>query len=153
MRSKASINMMEPIMSEKTLSDLSKQMRKIDIAMLTARTDDGEIAARPMSNNGEVEYDGNSYYFTWDKSRMVTDIKRNSKVLLSFQGKKGLFVAVQGEAGVIRDKKRFKEHWTSDLDQWFEDGVDTKGLVMIKVVATRIDYWDGEENGEVEIQV
>jgi general stress protein 26 len=153
MRSKASINMMEPIMSEKTLSDLSKQMRKIDIAMLTTRTDDGEIAARPMSNNGEVEYDGNSYYFTWDKSRMVTDIKRNSKVLLSFQGKKGLFVAVQGEAGVIRDKKRFKEHWTSDLDQWFEDGVDTKGLVMIKVVATRIDYWDGEENGEVEIQV
>jgi general stress protein 26 len=153
MRSKASINMMEPIMSEKTLSDLSKQMRKIDIAMLTTRTDDGEIAARPMSNNGEVEYDGNSYYFTWDKSRMVTDIKRNSKVLLSFQGKKGLFVAVQGEAGVIRDKKRFKEHWTSDLDQWFEDGVDTKGLVMIKVVATRVDYWDGEENGEVEIQV
>jgi general stress protein 26 len=153
MRSKASINMMEPIMSEKTLSDLSKQMRKIDIAMLTTHTDDGEIAARPMSNNGEVEYDGNSYYFTWDKSRMVTDIKRNSKVLLSFQGKKGLFVAVQGEAGVIRDKKRFKEHWTSDLDQWFEDGVDTKGLVMIKVVATRIDYWDGEENGEVEIQV
>jgi general stress protein 26 len=153
MRSKASINMMEPIMSEKTLSDLSKQMRKIDIAMLTTHTDDGEIAARPMSNNGEVEYDGNSYYFTWDKSRMVTDIKRNSKVLLSFQGKKGLFVAVQGEAGVIRDKKRFKEHWTSDLDQWFEDGVDTKGLVMIKVVATRVDYWDGEENGEVEIQV
>jgi general stress protein 26 len=153
MRSKASINMMEPIMSEKTLSDLSKQMRKIDIAMLTTHTDDGEIAARPMSNNGEVEYDGNSYYFTWDKSRMVTDIKRNSKVLLSFQGKKGLFVAVQGEAGVIRDKKRFKEHWTSDLDQWFEDGVDTKGLVIIKVVATRIDYWDGEENGEVEIQV
>jgi general stress protein 26 len=145
--------MMEPIMSEKTLSDLSKQMRKIDIAMLTTHTDDGEIAARPMSNNGEVEYDGNSYYFTWDKSRMVTDIKRNSKVLLSFQGKKGLFVAVQGEAGVIRDKKRFKEHWTSDLDQWFEDGVDTKGLVMIKVVATRVDYWDGEENGEVEIQV
>ncbi len=140
-------------MSAKTLSDLSKQMRKIDIAMLTTHTDDGEIAARPMSNNGEVEYDGNSYYFTWDKSRMVADIKRNSKVLLSFQGKKGLFVAVQGEAGVIRDKKRFKEHWTSDLDQWFKDGADTKGLVMIKVVATRIDYWDGEENGEVELEV
>ncbi|MGF1621559.1 MAG: pyridoxamine 5'-phosphate oxidase family protein [Rhodomicrobiaceae bacterium] len=138
-------------MSAKSLSDLSKQMRKIDITMLTIHTDDGEIAARPMSNNGEVEYDGNSYYFTWNKSRMVTDIKRNSRVLLSFQGKKGLFVAVQGEAGVIRDKKRFKEHWTSDLDQWFEDGADTKGLVMIKVVATRIDYWDGEENGEVEL--
>jgi general stress protein 26 len=138
-------------MSTKTLSDLSKQMRKIDITMLTTHTEDGELAARPMSNNGEVEYDGKSYYFTWDKSRMVADIKRDPKVLLSFAGKKGFFVAVQGEAKVIRDKKKFAEHLSSDLDQWFEDGVDTKGLAMIKVEATRIDYWDGEENGEVQV--
>jgi len=100
-------------MSAKTLPDLSRQMRKIDITMLATHTEDGEIAARPMSNNGDVEYDGNSYYFTWAKSRMVSDIKRDPKVLLSFTGKKGLFVAVQGEAKVIRDRKKFAEHWNS----------------------------------------
>ena len=45
-------------MSEMTLSDLSKAMRSIDFAMLSTRTEGGEIAGRPMSNNGDVDYDG-----------------------------------------------------------------------------------------------
>ena len=61
-------------MTDKTLSDLSKKMRDIDIAMLSTHTEGGAIAGRPMSNNGEVEYDGASYYFTWETSRMVADI-------------------------------------------------------------------------------
>ena len=138
-------------MSAKSLSDLSKKMRKIDIAMLSTHTDGGAIAGRPMSNNGEVDYDGDSYYFSWNKSRMVADIKRNPKVSLAFQGKKSFHLAVEGEAELIRDKKQFKEHWTSNLDEWFEDGIDTKGMVMIKVRAIRIHYWDGEEDGEVMV--
>lgn len=138
-------------MSAMPLSDLSKRMREIDIAMLTTHTEDGELASRPMSNNGDVEYDGTSYYFTEDDSRMIDDIERNPKVLLSFQGKDGLFIAAQSEASIVRDKEDFKEHWTDNLDQWFEDGVNTKGVVMIKVSAKRIDFWDGEENGEVKV--
>lgn len=138
-------------MSELTLSDLSKRMREIDIAMLTTHTEDGELASRPMSNNRDVEYDGTSYYFTEDNSRMIDDIEQNPKVLLSFQSKDGFFIAAQSEASIIRDKEELKEHWTDKLNQWFEDGVDTNGLVMIKVSAKRIDYWDGQENGEVKV--
>ena len=36
-----------------------------------------------------------------------------------------------------------------DLDVWFEDGIDTPGLVMIHVRAERIHYWDGKDDGEV----
>jgi general stress protein 26 len=136
----------------RNLSDLSKKMAEIDIAMLSTHTDGGQIASRPMSNNSDVEYDGDSFYFTWDKSRMISDIKRDPKVSLSFQGKKGFMVAVEGDAEVIRDKKAFEEHWTADLDDWFKDGADTKGLVMIKVHATRVHYWDGEETGEVKLK-
>ena len=41
--------------------------------------------------------------------------------------------------------------WTRDLDRWFEQGVDTPGLVLIKVHAKSLHYWDGEEEGEVLI--
>ena len=136
-------------MPTKTLAELSRKMRQIDITMLSTHTDDGQIAGRPMSNNGEVDYDGDSYYFTWDASRMVADIGRDPKVMLGFQGAKSFHVAVQGHAEVIRDKAEFAAHWTKDLDQWFERGIDTEGLVMIKVHAARIHYWDGEENGEL----
>ena len=138
-------------MTEKSLSDLAKKIKKIDIAMLATNTEGEEIAERPMSNNGNVEYDGTSYYFTSDDSRMVSDIQRDPKVSLSFQGEDGFRVAVQGDAKLIKDKEKFKEHWDPDLDQWFEDGIDTKGLVMIEVKASRIHYWDGEDEGEVTL--
>ncbi|MBP1858099.1 pyridoxamine 5'-phosphate oxidase family protein [Rhizobium herbae] len=138
-------------MSEKSLSEVAQKMRDIDIAMLSTHTDGGAIAARPMSNNGEVDYDGDSYYFTWEKSRMVDDIKKNSKVGLSFLGKKAFSIAVEGEADVIKDKEAFKERWTPDLGDWFKDGIDTKGMVMIKVSAVRAHYWDGEDEGEVKL--
>lgn len=144
-------------MSGMTLQDLSKKMQGIDFAMLNTHAESGEIAARPMSNNGDVEYDGDSYYFTYEKARMVSEIERDAQVGLSFTGNKGLlgkppiFISVEGKAELIRDKATFEEHWTKELDRWFEQGVDTPGVVMIKVHASRIHYWDGEEGGEIKV--
>ena len=52
---------------------------------------------------------------------------------------------------MIRDKAAFAEHWIDDLDRWFPDGIETPGMVMLKVSAQRIHYWDGEESGEVAV--
>jgi general stress protein 26 len=138
-------------MSQKTLSELAKKMREIDFTMLMTHTEGANIAGRPMSNNGEVEYDGSSYYFTWDESRMVADIEQNDKVALAFQGKDAFFVSVEGKATLIRDTAQMKEHWSPDLDQWFDKGLETPGLVMIEVNATRVHYWDGAEEGEFDL--
>ena len=140
-----------------TLPQLAKKMKDIDFTMLSTRADGGQIAARPMSNNREVDYDGDSYYFTTSDTVMVSDIERDPKVGLSLQGSAGLlkqrpfFAAIEGRADLIRDKGQFQAHWNSDLDRWFEQGIDTPGLVMIKVHAERAHYWDGEDEGEVTL--
>lgn len=134
-----------------SLPELAKKMRGIDLTTLLTHTDGDHIAGRPMSNNGEVNYDGSSYYFTWDQSRMVADIEKNDKVALSFQGAEAFFVAVEGTASLVRDTAQMKEHWTPDLDRWFEQGLETPGIVMIQVDATRVAYWDGEDQGEVDL--
>jgi general stress protein 26 len=141
-------------MSKKSLAEIAKEMAGIDIAILSTHTENGEIADRPMSNNGDVAYDGTSYYFTYEKTRTVSDIQRNPNVALGFSSEAGLFaegiyVAVEGTAELIRDKAVFHQHWTSDLDKWFENGVDTPGIVLIKVKANRATYWKGREEGEV----
>ncbi len=141
----------------KTLADLSKAMRDIDFAMLSTHTDGGAIAARPMSNNQQVDYGGDSYYFTMQDTRTVADIERDPQVSLSFLGKSGMlgmrpfFVAVEGHADLVRDKAAFEERWSPDLDRWFDRGVDTPGLVMIHVRAKRVHYWDGEDEDEVSL--
>ena len=140
-----------------TLHDLAKAMGKIDFAMLTTRTEGGQLATRPMSNNGDVEFDGDSFYFSWENARTVSDIARDPHVALSFQGSAGLlgrpplFVAVEGSAEIVRDKAAFAEHWTDDLARWFPEGVDTEGIVMIHIRADRINYWSGGDEGEVPV--
>ncbi|WP_185999036.1 pyridoxamine 5'-phosphate oxidase family protein [Novosphingobium aerophilum] len=139
----------------KTLKDLSEKMKDIDFAMLATHTQNGAIAARPMSNNRDVEYDGDAWFFTEEKTRMVSDIASNAAVTLSYQGKSGFlghrpfFLAVEGRATLIREKSALAEHWTEGLNRWWPDGVETPGLVLIKVSGERAHYWDGEEEGEV----
>jgi len=143
-------------MKHKSLEEISKRMAGIDIAILSTHTENGQIANRPMSNNGDVQYDGTSYYFTFEQSRTVSDIQANPEVALGFTSEGGIFsdaiyVAVEGAAELIRDKAAFKAHWKSDLDQWFEQGVDTPGIVLVKVKASRITYWDGDDEGEIKV--
>jgi len=45
-------------MSKMSVADIAKEMAGIDIAILSTHTENGEIANRPMSNNGDVAYDG-----------------------------------------------------------------------------------------------
>ena len=75
---------------------------------------------------------------------------------MGFTGQGGIFsdaiyVAVEGSAELIRDKAVFQAHWTSNLDRWFEKGVDTPNVVLVKVKAVRITYWDGEDEGEIDV--
>ncbi|WP_439534572.1 pyridoxamine 5'-phosphate oxidase family protein [Polymorphobacter sp.] len=144
-------------MSDMTLHGLAKAMGKIDFAMLTTRTEGGMLATRPMSNNGEVEWQGDSFYFSYDDARTISDITADPHVALSFQGSAGLlgkpplFIAVEGNGRIVRDKQAFAEHWMPDLERWFPQGIDTPGLVMIHVRAVRVNYWNGADEGEVAV--
>ncbi|WP_233503339.1 pyridoxamine 5'-phosphate oxidase family protein [Sphingomonas psychrotolerans] len=142
----------------KTLAELAALIGKIDFATLSTHSQGGTIAGRPMSNNGDVEYDGDSWYFACEDTRTVQDLRANPTCALSFHGKGGLlgmkpvFVHIEGEAELIKDKAQFAAHWAKDLDLWFKEGVDTPGLTLIKVHGIRAHYWDGEDQGEIVLE-
>jgi general stress protein 26 len=144
-------------MADKSISDLAEKMKDIDFAILSTRTEGGALAGRPMSNNRQVDFNGDAYFFTCDNTRTVADIQRDPQVGLAYQAKSGLlgmrpfFLTIEGRAELIHDKARFAEHWTKDLDSWFENGIDTPGLTLVKVKAERMHYWDGYDEGEIEV--
>ena len=45
----------------------------------------------------------------------------------------------------------FAHPWRSVAGRWWPDGIDTPGIVLIKVSGTRAHYWDGEDEGEVQL--
>jgi general stress protein 26 len=131
-------------------------MSKIDFCMLNTGGRTSAINSRPMSNNGHVEYDGDSWLFSYEDTKKVAEIEQDDSVTLTFTappsllGKPGIFIAVNGQASLIRDKAEFEAHWVRDLDRWFPQGIETPRMVLIKVSARTIEYWDGEENGKIE---
>lgn len=137
------------------MDDLSDQLKKLDFGMLTTTTSRGHLASRPMSNNREVAYDGSSYYFTWADSRMAQDIEKDAKVSVEYQSGKGggdfLFIQVQGIATVLTSPASMKDHWHAELERWFPEGVETEGLVMIRVDARRIAYWSPDGDGVITV--
>ncbi|OLP62554.1 pyridoxamine 5'-phosphate oxidase [Xaviernesmea oryzae] len=144
-------------MTTMSMEDLSKKISKIDFCMFNTQGGSGMINSRPMSNNGDVEYDGDSWFFSYENTKKVSEIDRDAGVTLTFTappsmlGKPGIFVAVYGKASLIRDKAQFEAHWVKDLDRWFPEGIDTPGIVLIKVSANTIEYWDGEDNGRIDL--
>ncbi|WP_380786873.1 pyridoxamine 5'-phosphate oxidase family protein [Sphingomonas sp. R86521] len=144
-------------MADLDLHDLSKKMAKLDFTMMATRPPDGTMTARPMSNNGDVDYHGDSYFFAYADSRKIADLRADPHVLLSYTGAAGmlggppLFVTVEGRATLIEDKQAFADHWTKDLDRYFPEGIDTPGVVMIRVDAKAIRYWDGADEGTISV--
>src|SRR5205085_4161786 len=92
----------EDDMATKELSDVGETMRDIDFCMLTTRREDGGLSARPMSNNRQVDFDGDSFFFSCGDTDKVREIAADPHVTLAFQGKQGLlgkpgaFIAVEG---------------------------------------------------------
>ena len=139
------------------LKNVASTLKDIDFVMLNTHTDGGQIAGRPMSNNRDVEYDGDSWFFVDEESRTFEDVRRDPQVTLSVQGNRGLlgkppmFLSIEGQAEIIEDTTVLAQHWTKDLDRWWPGGPQTPGVALIKVRATRIHYWDGEDQGEVPV--
>ena len=136
-------------MASDDLSKPTQLMKAIDIAMLVTKTKGGAIAARPMSNNKDVSSeDGTSFHFTTDDGRIDDDIQRDAQCGATYADGEA-YVAVQGQAKLHRDRATQEKHWVPDLEKWFEDGLDTDGLILIEVSPKRIAWWEGREQGEL----
>lgn len=138
-------------MAEKTLKFISTKMKNLDICMLTTTSAGGTLSARPMSNNGDVKYDGDSYFFSYEGSQKIKEIEKGASVNLSFIASGDLYIAVEGKAKLIRSRNAMEPHWMPSLKTWFEDGLDTEGIIMIKVSAKKIKYWNKMEQGEIKV--
>ena len=54
--------------------------------MLATRGTDGELQARPMSNNGQVDWDGSSRFFAPADGRLIAEDRRsNSSVVTTYR--------------------------------------------------------------------
>jgi general stress protein 26 len=116
-------------------------MGKIDFCMMQTYGEDRHNT-RPMSNNGDVQYDGDNWFFARSDSTKIAELSKDDRVLLTFSDQTGpSFIAVWGTATVLTDVNLKKQLWHKALEQWFENGPEDPEVSLIKVAAHRIQVW------------
>jgi general stress protein 26 len=134
------------------VASVAKLMADIDLCMLTTIADGGVFHARPMSNNGEVEFDGDLWFFSNADTRKVREITADPRVSVSFQApERGLWLALEGRGEIVRDAAKKKQLWLKELERWFEHGPEDESIVLIRIHAERAEHWGSAGDGVVEL--
>ena len=123
-------------------------MKNLDFCMMVTKDGRNTLHSRPMSNNGKVEYDGDSWFFSYRDSNTVKQIENNPMTSLILQKDDMSFVDCYGMASVTENRKMLEEKWVKGLEMWFPDGIETEGICLIKVSAHRIQFWGKHGDGE-----
>jgi general stress protein 26 len=128
---------------EEALKHLRGLVKEIDIAMLTTVDEDGTLRSRPMSNNGDIEFDGDLWFFTYGSSHKVQEAQKEPQVNVAFsQPGKQNYVSMSGRATLVRDKAKIEELWKPALKAWFPKGTDEPDIALLKVTVEKAEYWD-----------
>lgn len=134
------------------ITRVAEMMRDLDFCMFTTRGADGTLHARPMSNNGEVEFDGDVWFFSAAETRKITEIRAEPRVLLSYADTEQFsFIAMTGDAEIVHDVAKKQELWMDELERWFTNGPESEDVVLIKVRPTLVQYWTGDGDGEIRL--
>ena len=126
------------------IARVKELVEDIDFTMLTTRDSRGNLVSRPMSTR-QMDGKGDIWFFTLADTAKVSESQADPQhdVGLSYLDAKGhRYVSVAGRAQVVCDAAKMKELYSPSLDIWFEDGLDTPGIALLRVTPDECEFWE-----------
>ena len=128
---------------EDDIQKLRELVKDIDFCMLTTVDEDGDLHSRPMSSNGDIDPNGDIWFFTNLSSHKVSEIAKLPKVNVSFADPNNQrYVSVSGTGQLVRDQKKIEELWRPEFKIWFPKGKDDPEIALLRVNLEKAEYWD-----------
>lgn len=129
--------------SKDDLEKLRDMIKDIDFCMLTTIDEQGDPHSRPMSSNGDIDRNGDLWFFTGLSSHKVSEVETSPKVNVSFADPDNQrYVSVSGIAHLVRDRQKIDELWRPEFKMWFPKGKDDPEVALLKVSLEKGEYWD-----------
>ena len=130
------------------LTQLSKLIDGISVAMMTTQSDVDSLVSRPMSPL-EMDSHGAIWFFTDLRSEKIEHLRL---VNLSFtDADKAIYVSISGRGEVHAEQARIDELWTAFARPWFPDGKDSSNIALLKFVPDSAEYWDAPHSKMVRM--
>ena len=111
--------------------------------MLTTIDERGDLHSRPMSSNGDIDANGDIWFFTNASSHKVSEITKLPKVNVSFADPGNQrYISVSGTAQLVRNRAKIDELWRPEFKMWFPEGKDDPEVALLRVTLEKAEYWD-----------
>ena len=126
------------------IARVKELVEDIDFTMLTTLDAAGNLVSRPMSTR-QMDDAGDIWFFTLDDTKKVAEAEADPghDVGLAYIDAKGhRYVSVAGRATVVHDRAKMEELYSPSLDIWFEDGLDTPGIALLRVTPKECEFWE-----------
>lgn len=125
------------------LQKLRDMVKDIDFCMLTTIDENGDLHSRPMSANGEIDPNGDLWFFTGITSHKVNEVREAPKVNVSFADPKNQrYVSITGIAQLVQDRKKIEELWKPEFKMWFPGGKADPDVALLRITLEKGEYWD-----------
>ncbi len=144
---------MTDVSGREAISQIAAIIGEIDLCFLATRGEGGQLHARPMSNNGQVEWDGRSWFFAPRTGRLVAELRADPSAVAAYRAEEGYtFVSVSGRATIESDAELKKQYWLPELERWFPNGPDDEDVALIRLDAEHADWWTEEGDGNADLR-
>ncbi|RYZ39916.1 MAG: pyridoxamine 5'-phosphate oxidase [Sphingobacteriales bacterium] len=127
---------------EEALEKLKEIAEDIRFCMFATTDTSNFLYGRPMTTM-QVDEQGDIWFFTSRESSAAQESSEQEKVCLNYANPaSNNYLTVQGKASLVKDEVKMKELWNPTLKAWFPDGIDTPGIVLLRVSPEQAHYWD-----------
>ena len=135
--------MTAPELNKTDLQKLRELIKDIDFCMLTTIDEHGDLHSRPMSSNGEIDANGDIWFFTALSSHKVSEVASSPKVNASFADPDNQrYVSITGVAELVQDRVKIDELWKPEFKIWFPEGKDDPEVALLRISLEKAEYWD-----------
>ena len=106
-----------------------------------------------MSNNGQVEWEGTSWFFAPSDGRLVAELEADPQAVAAYRSGEAFdFISISGRATLETDPALKKEYWLPELERWFPNGPEDDNVTLIRLDAEHADWWTGEGDGSADLR-
>ena len=137
--------------TDNSIKNLRAKIKSIRFAMLTTQNDDHGLSSRPMTQQ-QLDDSGILWFFVSDESQVAQEINRQPKINVTFaEPADSIYVAISGNAEVLKYREKAEELWSPAVAAWFPDGIDDPHLSLIKFTIQTAEYWDSNTNKMMQL--
>jgi general stress protein 26 len=129
-----------------SLAELQKLLHDFRTAMLTTRTAEGLMRARPMAIQKHAhELTCDLWFVTSIHTGMVDEIAHDAKVCVTCLRDRGsAYVSISAHATVWQNQPMVERLWQPDWKIWWPQGPTDPQIAFVLLQVERAEYWEAE---------